>query len=154
MQENKIGFWGTNGEFGCFSNFYPCEFKCFDGKTFSCSEQAFMYAKAKYFCDYEIAEKIMQETDPYKIKKLGRKVKNFDEYLWSTARYQMMKVANYNKFFQNEKIKRILIDTGDCYLYENSPFDYVWGVGKNGSGQNLLGKVLMEVREEFQKENN
>ena len=35
----------------------------------------------------------------------------------------------------------------DLSRYENSPFDYKWGVGKTGNGKNLLGKVLMEVRE-------
>jgi predicted NAD-dependent protein-ADP-ribosyltransferase YbiA (DUF1768 family) len=30
---------------------------------------------------------------------------------------------------------------------ENSPIDYYWGCGADGSGKNNLGLILMEVRE-------
>ncbi|KAI0436248.1 DUF1768-domain-containing protein [Xylaria telfairii] len=55
----------------------------------------------------------------------------------------------------------VLLATGDRELVEASPFDRIWGVGfaaKNAAsrrdkwGMNLLGKCLMEVREEFRKE--
>jgi predicted NAD-dependent protein-ADP-ribosyltransferase YbiA (DUF1768 family) len=36
---------------------------------------------------------------------------------------------------------------------ENSPIDYYWGCGKDGSGKNKLGQILMEVREILRNEN-
>lgn len=65
-----------------------------------------------------------------------------------------------DKFSSNEVIKAQLIDTMDKILVEASPYDKIWGIGladnhkdvENHSkwrGQNLLGKVLMEVREEL-----
>jgi predicted NAD-dependent protein-ADP-ribosyltransferase YbiA (DUF1768 family) len=38
-------------------------------------------------------------------------------------------------------------------IVENSPFDDYWGCGKDGSGQNKLGQILMEVRELLRHEN-
>ena len=146
METNKIGFWGTEGSYGCFSNFYPCTFQ-FNGKAFNCSEQAFMWMKAVTFGDFEISEQILKEVDPKKIKKLGREVKNFSEEHWSQVSYDIMLQINLAKYSFNPELKNILLGTKDAYLYENSPFDYKWGVGKTGNGKNLLGKVLMEVRE-------
>ncbi|KAH8165044.1 hypothetical protein CIB48_g3183 [Xylaria polymorpha] len=58
-------------------------------------------------------------------------------------------------------LRDVLLATGDRELVEASPFDRIWGVGfaaknapgrRNKWGMNLLGKCLMEVREEFRKE--
>ncbi len=149
MQNNKIGFWSEiDGPYKCFSNFYPCEFM-FHNKKFNCSEQAFMWMKAFIFEDEDTAEEILKETSPYKIKKLGRKVKNFDEDKWDEIRYDIMYQVNMAKYYYNEDLRNILLCTGDSYLFEDSPYDYIWGVGKTGNGRNLLGKVLMEIRDYY-----
>ena len=63
------------------------------------------------------------------------------------------------KFQCNEKYKQLLINTAPRKLYEASPYDKIWGIGfsvgqaKNVTpdqyGQNLLGKVLEDVRSEL-----
>ena len=72
-----------------------------------------------------------------------------------------MKWGNYYKFTQHEELKQVLLGTGDREIVEASPRDRVWGVGfgeKNAGknrgrwGGNLLGKVLMEVREWIRRE--
>jgi N-glycosidase YbiA len=45
-----------------------------------------------------------------------------------------------------------LLATGDDLLVENAPGDYYWGCGKDGSGKNRLGTILMEVREILRRE--
>jgi ribA/ribD-fused uncharacterized protein len=146
MDEEVIGFWAQREKYGCFSNFHPCEF-IWRGVKFNCSEQAFMYAKATFFGDDEIAEKIMCESDPRKIKKLGRQIKNFDDNTWGQVRYEYMLAINKEKYFQNQDLKNRLLSTNNAVIVEDSPYDYIWGIGKNGTGQNLLGKVLMETRD-------
>ncbi len=146
--ENRIGFWAQREKYGCFSNFYPCKFT-WQGIEFNCSEQAFMWAKATYFNDTETANQILLETDPKKIKKLGRKVKNFDEDKWADVRYRFMLTINRVKYTQNEDLRNILLSTGKATIVEDSPFDYIWGTGRDDSGQNLLGKILMELRDYF-----
>ena len=145
-----IGFWQEKDKYGCFSNFYPCKFT-WDGKIFNCSEQAFMYAKATYFGDAEVAHQIMLESNPKIIKKLGRKVRNFEEDKWANVRYNYMLSINKEKYQQNPGLRQILLSTGDATIVEDSPFDYLWGIGRDGSGSNLLGQVLMGIREYYQK---
>ena len=65
---------------------------------------------------------------------------------WNDVRVEVMKKAITIKFQENAKLKKILKETGDIELVENSPYDSYWGIGKNGDGLNMLGKVLMEVR--------
>lgn len=128
-----------------------------DTMTFFCTEQAFMWAKAIYFGDDEIAEKIMNATSPSECKKLGREVRNYNDVAWSKIRYEIMRDVNYAKFSQNMELRIMLFHT--CYgkkIVEASPIDTIWGVGipleddaivleENWKGQNLLGKALTEV---------
>lgn len=60
--------------------------------------------------------------------------------------------ANYAKFTQDPKLKALLLSTGDRELIKDTPHDYIWGCGKDETGQNLFGKVLMEVRAQIRKD--
>lgn len=159
MRETKthIYFWGT-----FLSNWIPADCKIpYNGLMFSNSEQLFMFKKATYFDDDEMAEEIaMYGQDPREVKKMGRKVKNYNEESWAQVREDMMYIACYAKFTSDEKLRQHLIDTGDKIIVEGTPFDGVWGVKikwdddrildeKNWNGLNLLGKVLMRVREDI-----
>jgi hypothetical protein len=55
------------------------------------------------------------------------------------------------KFTQHQKLKGLLLGTGNNYLVEDSPNDYWWGIGADQSGQNQLGKLLEELRDELSK---
>ena len=44
-----------------------------------------------------------------------------------------------------------LLATENRHLYENSPYDYYWGIGKEHTGKNRLGELLMQVRDELQQ---
>lgn len=156
------------------SNFYKIRFKYIldDSKkevNFDSSEQLFMWFKAFHFKDKNIANKILDAKEPNEAKPLGRKVKDyrsgsekeFDVFEWDKVRYEYMLKALRAKF--NEKtMKEALLDTGNKILVEGSPVDKVWGVGlnynderildkSNWNGTNLLGKALMEVRDEIRK---
>lgn len=64
-----------------------------------------------------------------------------------------MQKAVLQKFKTHADIREILLVTGDEVLVENSPIDYYWGCGKDSSGKNKLGQILMEVREILRNEN-
>ncbi|KAH9886832.1 hypothetical protein F4778DRAFT_440261 [Xylariomycetidae sp. FL2044] len=66
------------------------------------------------------------------------------------------------KSFRAPSFRDVLLATGDRELVEASPLDRIWGVGfrerdaeRNRArwGLNLLGRCLMEVREQFRREN-
>ena len=147
------------------SNFWRTQFtwKAFGEKpTFFCTEQAFMWAKAKYFGDSASAEKILKADNPMKCKQLGRLVKGYDDKQWSLVRYSFMHDCNYEKYNQDIELKFKLFNKqfdGKTFV-EASPTDCIWGVGlaqvdpkilneKNWKGQNLLGKTITQVRKEL-----
>lgn len=53
----------------------------------------------------------------------------------------------------SEELREMLIATGERELVEGNVWnDTFWGVSlRTGKGQNQLGKILMEVREELKK---
>ena len=160
IYDKHVAFWGS-----AFSNFYPCSFTE-GGKVWKNSEQCFMAKKAEYFKDMEILEEILKAETPEKAKKLGRKVKNFDAEKWSKVCFDKMYDAVYAKFSQNNDLKELLLSSdfeGKGFV-EGSPFDAIWGVKmdwrnpdidneENWKGENLLGKVLTEIRDKFLEEN-
>lgn len=161
VTDKHIFFWGEWP-----SNWFSTYFIVKEGRKrlrFFNSEQYFMYVKAKTFGDEEIAERILSEgKNPKTAKALGRKVKNYDDTVWSEKRYQVMVDANMHKFSQDKKLKELLLSSefdGKNFV-ESSPLDRVWGVGlaendpliddeNNWLGTNLLGKALDEVREKL-----
>lgn len=139
-----------------FSNFHPCVIDI-HGVQFTSSEQLFMYTKARLFHDTEISIKILSVSTPKEAKALGRKVAAFDPIKWDNVKYDLMCIACYHKFKQNDKLKKALLATEDTLLVEASPTDAIWGIGMDVShpdidnphmwkGQNLLGKALSHVR--------
>ncbi len=65
---------------------------------------------------------------------------------WEEIKDQVMLRGVLRKFETHADIRGVLLATGDELLVENAPRDYYWGCGADGSGQNKLGQVLMEVR--------
>ena len=155
--DDYVLFWGDED---IYSNFYPCEFTLNDHK-YHWSEQAFMYLKAITFSDVEIAKEISEmhpdKNTPLQCKKLGRKIKNFNDMIWNNLSSEVMYNACYAKFSQNKLLSDQLLNTGNRIIVEASPYDKIWGIGLSETdpdaldktkwkGQNLLGEVLMRVR--------
>jgi len=125
---------------------------------YNCAEQYMMAQKALIFGDFEIHKKIMEEESPKIQRILGRKVKGFNQELWNEKATDIVFQGNYAKFTQNEELKEILLSTKGSTLVEASPTDFIWGIkiGENDErrfyrhlwkGQNLLGEILMKVRQ-------
>ncbi len=57
-----------------------------------------------------------------------------------------MRRAIAEKVRQHQAVRDVLLSTGDSLLVEHTPRDSYWGDGGDGSGKNMLGKILMEVR--------
>lgn len=160
-KDDFVFFWGhhkTSGiNKGCFSQWWPCTFKVYE-ETYNSAEQFMMASKARLFNDEETFQKIMDATEPNTCKYLGRQVKDFDSKEWDRACYNIVLLGNYNKFTQNEDLKKELLATGDKILVEASPYDHIWGIAMSKDhpdcgnpskwkGTNLLGFALTEVKE-------
>ena len=71
---------------------------------------------------------------------------------WDQVKRSIMKECCLAKFLQHPNLRQILMDTGSKELIEDSQTDFFWGCGSDGTGQNVLGQVLMEIRTELQGE--
>lgn len=158
--ETHIYFYG-----GVFSNFVTCHNGCaieIDGRkiSFKTSEHAFNALKAVEFGDMVSLKRIIESNYSSDAKEIGRYIKGFDDVVWERVRYDRMKQCLVAKYTQNENYRKILLETGNKVLVEARPTDKVWGVGVaigdrnlynelTWKGRNLLGRCLMEVRDEI-----
>lgn len=98
------------------------------------------------------------------IKSAGRKVKNYNELTWLDKRKSIVYVGSREKYKQNKHLLDKIKETDGTTLVEASPYDKIWGIGLKSSdaraqkrdlwqGENLLGEILTEVRENLKLEN-
>lgn len=140
-----IRFYSTHGPYGELSNFasYGIEM---EGKWYPTTEH---YFQAQKFLDDAYREQIRQAHSPMFAARLGRSRKVPLRSDWEDIKLNVMRAALRKKFSTHPELRELLLGTGDEELVEDAPGDYFWGCGKDGSGQNWLGKLLMEVREEL-----
>lgn len=116
------------------------------GTTYVSAEQYMMACKAHLFGDTETFNLIMKETDYVALKALGRQVNGFHKSIWDSQCDRIVYDANKAKFTQNIDLYLELLGThGNDLVYEAD--DAIWGGGKDGNGQNKLGKTLTKLRE-------
>ena len=65
---------------------------------------------------------------------------------WEDVKDDIMRYAVREKFRQNPEILEKLIATSGAELFEHTKNDHYWADGGDGSGKNMLGKILMETR--------
>ena len=148
------------GQFRWLSNFWFCDI-IFEGIKYPTVEHA--YQAAKYdkllisHIDIDgnkvyVRDLIRQSQKPGEAKKLGKKFKFRED--WEQVKVSIMKDLLREKF-KNPYLREKLIATKDWTLEEGNHWhDTFWGIYPPGSGdgQNMLGKLIMEVREEIRKE--
>lgn len=140
--KNKIE--SFRDEYFFLSNFYNSKINVF-GLTFENGEAAFQSQKT---LDKDIQKKFCS-LNPTESKKMGRMVNLRKD--WESIKMDVMEEVIRAKFSQNEELKNKLLQTGDRYLEEGNTWgDKIWGT-VNGSGANLLGQILMKIREEFKE---
>jgi len=140
----------------CFSQWYPRAFEV-AGVRYPSAEHWMMAQKARCFDDAEALARILESPSPADAKALGRTVRNFDDAVWASKRFETVVTGNVAKFSEHPELKAVLIATGEDVLVEAAPRDLVWGIGLGAAnpravdprawrGLNLLGFALMQVR--------
>ena len=116
-----------------------------------------MEQKALHFDDRDTAAAIMETSNPVHQKRLGKLVKNFDLSVWQGAVSDILKTGLEAKFNQAKHCGDFLRSTQNRTLGEANANDNFYGIGmglqdpnvwdQGRWGKNLLGKLLMEVRD-------
>jgi ribA/ribD-fused uncharacterized protein len=144
-ERKEIRFYGSKGEFGFLSNFYPCRIM-FGLKAYDSVEHAYQSAKP---IDQRVAEWIRNAPTARMAFIAGHNLpeSEMQKDWWEENKVIVMRnLLMCCKFSQHPDLAEKLLATGDAILIEDSPTDSFWGIGQDGKGQNMLGKLLMEVR--------
>ncbi|KAG9310496.1 hypothetical protein JVU11DRAFT_9642 [Chiua virens] len=165
----KILFYDKHKPYYEFTNFSPHEV-VYEGKRYPTSEHLFQAFKVRFsfirfgnvdagVCEARKKRIGVEFLDGHpqiaeRIRTSGPKpMVAFDEAHrhktavrsdWSQVLLSKMETAVKLKFTQHRHLKKILLDTGDAELVEDSPRDWFWGIGADGTGSNELGKILMQ----------
>lgn len=134
-----------SGAYHFLSNFSAAEV-WLDGMSYPTVEHAYQAAKT-----FDVRERVrIQHADtPNEAKKLGRKSTLRND--WEEVKDEVMYKLLRQKFRQHPTLSHQLLETGDQELIEGNWWgDRYWGMCK-GQGQNMLGKLLMQVRTELQE---
>jgi ribA/ribD-fused uncharacterized protein len=143
-----IQFHLKSGPYGWLSNFshYPI---LVDGQEWPTSEH--YYQAAKFMDDPGWREAIRLQSRPYDAWRMGRCREHAVRGDWTEVKDDVMLQAVRAKFSQHAGLGQQLIGTGSELLVEHAPGDPYWGDAGDGSGQNRLGQILMQVREELRE---
>lgn len=139
--------WAFDGPHRFLSNFYRCLI-VYEGITYPSVEHAFQAMKS---LDGNERRRISGISTAAGAKRAGRMVPLRHD--WNVVRIPIMRDLLRLKFDPEKKpdLAQMLIDTGNAELVEGNTWgDRFWGICA-GSGENHLGKLLMEVRAEIRR---
>lgn len=137
-----IQFYRLGDDYGELSNFAPFPI-VIEGRRWPTSEH---YLQAQKFLDDEYREAIRKTPSPMIAARMGRSRKRKLRPDWESVKADVMREAVMAKFAQHDQLRELLLSTGDATLTEHTVNDSYWGDGGDGSGRNMLGIILMEVR--------
>lgn len=96
-----------------------------------------------------VAASIRSAQSAHVAFQIGQQNKALRRRDWDAVKVSIMRDLLIAKSIQHEYVRRKLLATGDRELVENSWRDNFWGWGPNRDGQNMLGKLWMEIRAEL-----
>lgn len=142
-----INFYLTDAPYGEFSNFasYPI---FLSDKTWPTTEH---YFQAQKFAGTEHEEIIRLEESPMKAARMGRDRNRPLRSDWESVKDNVMRTALFAKFSQHPELRSLLLGTGEATIVEHTENDNYWGDGGDGTGRNMLGIMLMDLRSQLRK---
>jgi ribA/ribD-fused uncharacterized protein len=128
-----------------FSNFAPFGINL-DGAWWPTVEN---YYQAQKFTDPDLRRSIKQADKPIVAKTLADENKAAIRPDWDALKDAVMYRAVRRKFELHPALTAMLLATGDEEIAEANPADSYWGVGRDGTGLNKLGKIIVRIRDEL-----
>lgn len=141
----KIFFHNINRPYGYLSNFSNHPIYC-KGKIWNTVEH---FYQAQKFKEPELKEEIRLAPTPMKAKMIAHANKELMMENWDELKNKVMYDGLYAKFTQHPDIQKKLTETDDKILCEHTSTDSYWGDGGDGTGKNILGELLMDIREKL-----
>ncbi len=148
----EIHFYRANEKpYGAFSNLHRRSI-FFEDREYQTSEHAYQAGKAR---KESVREWILSAPSPSLVAMAAHGLYVWDVVPnWSSTKFDRMRQVLRVKFTQHADLKELLLSTGNARLVEvaktNNAVNRLWGE-VNGKGKNMLGVLLMEVREELRR---
>ncbi|MFA6459183.1 MAG: NADAR family protein [Candidatus Paceibacterota bacterium] len=123
-----------------------------DGTLYPTVEHAYQCAR---YTDQNIREEIRTATSPVKAWQISCKYKHLQipEFREENHKRKVMKELMRKKMEQHEEVREALKNTGSQKIIKRivtyPPGDGYWDIGADGKGENEIGKIWMELREEI-----
>ncbi|KAI0060208.1 DUF1768-domain-containing protein [Artomyces pyxidatus] len=129
-----------------FTNFsdHPVVYK---QKRYPTSEHLYQAFKFLDTAHHSRADKIRRLPSARTARDQAGQWRQYQRPDWLDVNVQIMDIVLWEKFTQHPSLRQMLLDTDNRELIEDSPGDDFWGIGRNGTGRNELGKALMRIRE-------
>ncbi|WP_082746866.1 NADAR family protein [Burkholderia sp. MSMB1826] len=146
----EIRFYRSNEKpYGAFSNLYPRPIE-FDGRIYPTTEHAYQAGKAS---KPAVREWILSAPTPALAAMAAHGLYTWDVVPnWAQIKFDRMRAVLRAKFSQHDDLRDLLLSTGTMRLVEagtvNNAVNRLWGE-VDGKGENMLGVMLMELREEL-----
>lgn len=153
MTGTEIRFYRANERpYGAFSNLFR-RAVVFEGETFATSEHAYQAGKAR---NPDVRRWLMAAPTPALLAMAAHGLYTWDVAPgWSRTKFDRMRGVLRAKFTQHDDLRHLLLSTGSARLVEAATVDNavnrLWGE-VNGQGRNMLGTLLMELRDELGSE--
>lgn len=148
--EQDVRFYRASEKpFGAFSNLFRREIE-FEGEIYPTSEHAYQAGKAR---KPEVKAWLMAAPSPALLAMAAHGLYYWDVTPgWSQRKFDRMRGVLYAKFTQHSDLRDLLLSTGSARLIETATVDNevnrLWGE-VNGQGRNMLGELLMELRQKL-----
>ena len=110
------------------------------------------YFQANIVLRDPIREQILKASSGIQAHDLGNKWYRKKIKGWKKVRQVLMTRALYTKCQMYDDVRARLLETGDQKIIETSLYDHYWGLGRDQRGENMLGKLWMNVRAKLRSE--
>ena len=142
MAEVILFYRTAEAPYGAFSNFAAFPINV-DGQTWPTVEH---YYQSQKMVDPEYRERVRQTASPMVAAQIGRGRRERLRADWDEIKVEVMRSALQAKFTQHHSLRELLLGTGEAELIEHTANDAFWADGGDGTGANMLGRLLMELR--------
>ena len=165
-----VRFWKPEGPYASFSNYFVrpvvvggLEWKsseaAYQAQKFMSNYPGYAYTifcartphMAKYLATMRMEERYAWQENLNTEIHMAQSIGVTKRPDWDTVKDQVMYEIVLAKFQQHDDLRATLLATGDEIIAETSPYDNYWGLGSDGTGQNKLGRILMQVRSLLKK---
>lgn len=140
---DPIKFNRVGDDYGWLSNSAPYPISV-DGKMWYSAEHYFQSTK---FHDITVQRQIHRTRSAAQMLEIASNPKLRIRRDWDEVKIDFMEKAVRTKYTQLPELKMLLLGTGDAPLIAHSDEDSYWYDGGDGSGRNILGLILMDLRD-------